>query len=96
MAKLLLRQHRLRVVVVSAMISELLRRAAAKCGKERRVLDFAQALVRQRTTRFTKLVRTMEEDETPPKWITDEPFEHLVPAGFQGTGWRRSGASSLG
>ena len=59
------------------MISELLRRAAAKCGKERRVLDFAQAFMRQRMTRFRKLVRSMEEEETPPKWITDEPFEHL-------------------
>ena len=76
-AKLLLIQHRLRVVVVLAMISGLLRRAAAKCGKEWRVLDFAQALVRQRTTRFRKLVRSMEEVETPPKWITNEPFEHL-------------------
>ena len=43
----------------------------------RRVLDFAQALVRQRTTRFRKLVRSIEEEETPPKWITDESFEHL-------------------
>ena len=57
-AKLLLRQHRLRIMVVSAMISEMLRKAAAKCGKERKVLDYAQALVRQRTGRFKKMMRS--------------------------------------
>jgi hypothetical protein len=75
--KLLLRQHRLRVVVVSAVVSELLRKAAAKCDKERKVLDFAQALVRQRTTRFHKMVRSVADAETRSEYITDEPFEHL-------------------
>ena len=76
-AKLLIRQHRMRIVVALAVISELLRKAAAKCGKKRKVLDCAQVLVRQRQGKFEKMVRSVKEQETDVDFITDEPFEHL-------------------
>jgi hypothetical protein len=75
--KLLTRQHQLKVVLVAAMISEMLRRAAIEAGKERRFLDFAQALMRQRTSRFRKLVSLVETEDVPVKWLTDEDYLEL-------------------
>ena len=65
MSRLLTRQHNLKVVIVAATVSELLRRAAVKTGKGRRFLDFAQALVRQRETRFHKLVELVKTEDVP-------------------------------
>ena len=75
--KLLTRQHQLKVVLVAAMVSEMLRRATVEAGKERRFLDFAQALVRQKTSRFKKLVSLVESEYVPVKWRTDEDYLEL-------------------
>ena len=75
--KLLARQHQLKVVLVAAMVSEMLRRAAVEAGKERRFLDFAQALVRQRTSRFKKLVSLVGAEDVPVKWLADEDYLEL-------------------
>ena len=77
MSRLLTRQHKLKVVIVAAMVSELLRRAAVRAGKERRFLYFARALVRQRETRFHKLVELVETKNVPDKWITDDGYLDL-------------------
>ena len=55
----------------------MLRRAAVEGNRERLVLDFFQALVRQKTTRFKKFVRELRHEEVEQKWINDEPYRQL-------------------